>query len=380
MAVSGETVWIVGIALLGLVALLFALVLLGRRQEKDHLRKVVDAIDEIRSGNLGKRVEISPRSPVAYVAYAVNRLGEDLASRTREAENADERLKTLLDAARDYAVVLTDLDLDVRSFSATATDLFGLEEEDAMSRPVSALFEERSWAELLPKLTRRSFRERGVLVRASMSRADGGSFPAEVSFRAIPGAAGRPAGFLVLVKDIRGQVRLEEELRESELRYRALFEALAEGAFLLQDGKIVLANPAFAALCGHPLERVIGKPLRDHVATRDLMVLEERLDALQARGSGIDEVRFTLLGADGRRAAVVRLRAAAVRLDARPAVLGSLRDETTERLVEQELRRNESRLDAVLEATSDGILLVDDDPAGGRPVGRAFLRCSRSAA
>jgi PAS domain S-box-containing protein len=40
-----------------------------------------------------------------------------------------------------------------------------------------------------------------------------------------------------------------------------------------------------------------------------------------------------------------------------------VRDETAERRIEEELRRNETRLDAVLEASANGVLVLSDDPA-----------------
>ena len=47
-----------------------------------------------------------------------------------------------------------------------------------------------------------------------------------------------------------------------------------------------------------------------------------------------------------------------------------VQDETAERRVEAELRRNETRLDAVLEATSDGVLVLADEP--GRAVSQVI--------
>ncbi len=375
--VSGPgTVWVAGIALLGVVALLFAVVLASRAQDRRHLREIARAAEELRSGDLRRRVEVEPGSPIAFLAAAVNQLGEELQARTREAQGAEERVRALLDAARDYALVVADVDGDIQSMSAAATEMFGWEEEEVLGRQASVLLDDKSWKELLPRLSRRSFRERGVESRARMVRKDGTVFQGQISVRLVSGTAGGASYFLLLAKDITSQVRLETELRESEARHRALFEGLAEGIFVVQGGTIVLANPALAALCGARIEDLEGKPLRSWIATRDVMVVEERLQALERRGTGQDEVAFTLLGVDGRAAAQVRMRASAVSFGAAPAVLGSLRDETTERAVESELRRNESRLDAVLEAASDGILLLAQGATGEvvRMTNQTFLQ------
>jgi len=66
-------------------------------------------------------------------------------------------------------------------------------------------------------------------------------------------------------------------LRASEDRFRALVEESIVGIFLIQDGKVVYANPKFAeifgyrqedfASCGIPLEQLTCEP--DFPAVRD---------------------------------------------------------------------------------------------------------------
>lgn len=369
--------WLIGIGLLGVISLFFALILLSRRRERRELREIVVAIEELRSGAARRRLVVDPRSPLAFVADAVNRLGQDLSARRTDLESSDERLRAILDGAREYAVVVTDTDGDIRSFSSGATALFGWEEEEIVARPATVLFEEDSWKSLLPKLTRRSFRERGVESPAVLVRRDGTHFQGQLSVRQLIGRDGTPSGFLLLIKDVTAEVRLEGELKESEARYRSLLEGLDEGVFLLQDGhQIVFANPALGRLCGVPVGDLVGTRLHDRVATRDLLLVRERLAALGEGPGTQDEMRFTLLGAGGERLADVRLRATAIVHQGKSAVLGVLLDETAERLAEQELRQNEARLDAVLESTSDGILVVADTPTGSvvRMTNDAFLK------
>src|SRR5262245_51508734 len=93
---SSGALGIVAIALLGLVALLFALLLASRAQERRHLREIARAAEEMRSGDLSRKADVPPGSPVGFVAAAVQRLAEDLASRIRDSHGAEERLAALL--------------------------------------------------------------------------------------------------------------------------------------------------------------------------------------------------------------------------------------------------------------------------------------------
>jgi PAS domain S-box-containing protein len=64
--------------------------------------------------------------------------------------------------------------------------------------------------------------------------------------------AGRPDCFIVLVEDISDRKRAEEALRESEYRYRKLFEASLAGAYLTKlDGTILDFNEAMMRMLGY---------------------------------------------------------------------------------------------------------------------------------
>ncbi len=60
-----------------------------------------------------------------------------------------------------------------------------------------------------------------------------------------------PEGVFILTNDITQRKQAEEHLRESEARYRALFQYMNHGVVLLQaDGKILDVNPAALRMCG----------------------------------------------------------------------------------------------------------------------------------
>ena len=367
---------LVGLGLLGLFSLLFAVVLLSRRQIRRDAREVVLAAESIAAGGPVRQAEVSEGSPLASVAEAVNRVGASASTRTASAPSATEReLREVLDAVRDHAVIATRADGEIRSFSPGACSLFGWTEGEAIGRPAAFLFEEASWRDLLPKLARRSFREKGAASRAEFVRRDGSRFHGHVDVRSL-GQADTPAGgWLLVVRDVSAQVHLEQELRDAEERYRSLVEGLTEGVFIVQDGTIVYANPALHALGGHAPGTLPGTPLRDRVTTRDVLVLQDRLGELQARDGATDDLRVSWVDEHRAPVADVRIRAATVRHAGRPAVLALVVDETTSRRIEAELRENEARLDAVLEAASDGLLVMvgGGDGAVVRMTNRAFL-------
>jgi PAS domain S-box-containing protein len=376
LAGNAGLLFVLGVGLTALAVLLFLLLLLSRRQQRRDMREVVLAVESLRTGRAARPAELDPRSPFVVLADAVNMLGQDLAARAVEAEGRGEGFRALQDAARDLAVVTADADFDLRGLSAGAAALLGWEEGEVLGRPAAVLFDEAAWKDLLPKLGRRNLREHGVEARSVLLRRDGSRFHGSVRVRLIAGSAGEARGYLFVVKDVDEDVRLEQELRQSEARYRGVVEAIPEAVVVLRGGRIAHLNVAMAEMLGGRAEELVGVPLRDRVATRDVMKVQEHLARLERCRAGERlDLHVTLVSPDGRGGVDVRLSLAAALVDGSAAVVGTVADETAARRLEAEIRRNESRLDAVLEATTDAVVSLADLPGGAmvRMTNRAFL-------
>ena len=380
-ATLGDLTQPVWLAIVGLAVVLGATsailsygIVRSRRRLGREAREIVQVVEELRSGKSRRRAEVGGSSPLGSVADAVNRMGHELHGRWSEAESTAERWRALIDASEDIAVITTDTDGDIRSFSTGATNLFGWDEDEVLAQPTAVIFHEDSYKDLLPMLASRSLRKQGVTTRSTLLRRDGTSFPSEIGVRLLTGAAGQPVGFMMVVRDITQQLQMENELRESETRYRSLVEGLGEGVLILQQGRLRYANAAAAALCERPAKDLVGMRWREFVATGDVLVSEEALSALEGQAGAQTEIQCTLLGRDGTGCAEVKITASAVDYSGEAGVLLLVQDQTLERRMQTELHRNETRLDAVLEATSDGILVLSDPAEGGtvQMTNRAF--------
>jgi PAS domain-containing protein len=71
---------------------------------------------------------------------------------------------------------------------------------------------------------------------------------------------GEVVGALVTFVDISDRERAEQELRQSEEKYRELFEHATHGIFRSSiDGTLLDVNPALVAMLGYKLKgRVVG--------------------------------------------------------------------------------------------------------------------------
>jgi two-component system cell cycle sensor histidine kinase/response regulator CckA len=128
----------------------------------------------------------------------------------------------------------------------------------------------------------------------------------------------------------------EQNLRESEERYRRLVESCPEGMFILTGETIVFANPAAVSLLGvkTPIE-LVGKRLLDFVDQNYRDLVEEHLrQALDGLDGPLLEQKMVRL--DGSPALVEAL-ARRIHYHGEPAIQVLCRDVSTRKHLEQQL-------------------------------------------
>ncbi|MDE3180821.1 MAG: PAS domain S-box protein, partial [Acidobacteriota bacterium] len=86
---------------------------------------------------------------------------------------------------------------------------------------------------------------------------------AEVRISPIRGADAKPIRFISQIQDVTERKRAEEALRESEERFRSVFENATVGFYrTTPDGRVLMANPALVKMLGFPsLEALISTNL-----------------------------------------------------------------------------------------------------------------------
>lgn len=67
-----------------------------------------------------------------------------------------------------------------------------------------------------------------------------------------------------------------DELRKSEERYRTVIENVGVGVVVVQDGRMVFANPSLVRIVGHPLDYLLSQPFTAAVHPDDVPVMLER--------------------------------------------------------------------------------------------------------
>ncbi len=144
------------------------------------------------------------------------------------------------------------------------------------------------------------------------------------------------------VLDINSLVQAETALQQSESLYRNLVENSRDGVFLMQHGKVVIANDTLGEILGYSKDELIGASYFDWVAPEDLARQQARRQARESGSTDTQLYEINLLRRDGKRR-LCAVRAGAVEYRGELASIGTLRDISEERAQQHRLEEAEER-------------------------------------
>ena len=175
---------------------------------------------------------------------------------------------------------------------------------------------------------------------ADMVARDGRRFPVELRADAIRNERGKRIGLIGVYTDITERKQAAEALKQSEARFRTLFEFAPDAIYLFDlQGNFVDGNKAAEELIGYPREEVIGKSLLTLklLSQPDLDRVAKALLGY-AQGESTGPTEYVLNRKDGRQVSV-EIRAYPITLGKQSLVLGIGRDISQRRLLEGQLRQ-----------------------------------------
>ena len=193
-------------------------------------------------------------------------------------------------------------------------------------------------------------------------RADGSYAYVEDSGYVIRDADGRPLRIIGGRKDVTERKRAEDALRESEERFRVLFES-APDAYYLQDleGNFIDGNEVAETITGYQREELIGKNLlKVNLLPPDEIPRAAAELAERALGTASGPIEHTLVRKDGSRIAV-EISTFPARFGDQALVLGIARDVTERKRAQRALEESEKRYRLLAENATDIIWIRDLD-------------------
>ncbi len=155
---------------------------------------------------------------------------------------------------------------------------------------------------------------------------------------------GRPLFLQGILLDITQRKKAEGSLRESEERFRDLFEGALEAVFLShpETGRILAANPAAAELLGRPLETIPGRPLWEIHPPRDRRRSRASFRTFAREEGPHRPLEAAVVRPDGSER-VVEMRAQLIQIQGCRVLYSVLHDITERKRAEERMKKNEER-------------------------------------
>ena len=178
---------------------------------------------------------------------------------------------------------------------------------------------------------------------------------------ALRNSRGTIVGAIETLEDITDREKAEEVLRESENRYRAIFENTGAATIILEeDTTISLANAEFEKLTGYTKDEIENKKSwTEYVAKEDLerMLDQHRLRRVDAKAA-LKQYEFRLIDRhDQTRDCLLTVDMIA---DTKRSIASFL-DITERKNAEKALHESELRLRTILQTVNEGFWLIDND-------------------
>lgn len=253
--------------------------------------------------------------------------------------DSEERFRSLSDASVE-GIMMHDGNAVLNCNLAFAR-MFGYQtpEELIGKHPVDALVSPRSQQ----RIRERMAGTETVPIEVTCLRKDGSEFPVETGSRVLK-YQGRDAR-LVSCRDLSDRNRAIDALRESEERYRALFDRSLDCVFLADfEGHVLDANQAWLDLFGYRREDFCNLTVQSLLATEQLPAVEESVGRMLAKGIRRRPQEYQMRQRDGGEI-FVEIQSSLLYRNGEPvAILAIGRDVTERKRVEAEKRKLEKQL------------------------------------
>ncbi|WP_051053264.1 PAS domain S-box protein [Pseudodesulfovibrio piezophilus] len=297
---------------------------------------------------------------VSHVATVSKDITEALEAKAEILESR-EHFRTIFESSLD-PIVLFDSRLHVFGMNTSAIAKFGFNQQAVMGHDMRKFFVSTPDFVLFRKTVMPILESQGAWMGDwTFANSAKMAIPTETTISAIPPRAdGEERGYVAIVRDISPRIRAENERRETEERYRAVFESSGAATILVdEEGIVTKANQRFLDLFEAPASDIEGRiHWNEFVADEDKKFMEQRKETLVRAPGHISRYEFRFMSLSG------ELRHVFLEASVLPGTdqsIVSITDITDRKRDENRLREALDEMEAIQQNTIVGIGLFLDD-------------------
>ena len=203
-----------------------------------------------------------------------------------------------------------------------------------------------------------------AIVELRLKRKDGGTVFVETK-GALLYRDGKPYAVLGMARDVTARKLAEDELRKNEERYRTILDSIEEGYFEVDlSGRFTFLSDVFIRATGYSRDELMVMNFSDYMPEQSAGNIFHAFNRVFRTGRPVKRVPYEVIDKNGdRRQAEL---SAALKLDdqGQPSGFrGIAWDVTESRKVGQALRAGEEKYRHIIQTSSDGIIVIDEESA-----------------
>jgi two-component system, LuxR family, sensor kinase FixL len=288
--------------------------------------------------------------PTSHIAIA-----QDISE--RKSAEAELRLRNQAIDTGATAFVFADMDGKITYVNRAFVDLWGYADENEVIGLPNVMLSSspQDVGEVLEGL-----RQHGKWIGERLARKrDGTHFEVQVSASVVTDSEGRPMLAMASLVDISRLKRAQQALRESEQRYRDLFNSTHDLiCSVAPDGHFYYVNRAWLQTLQYDQAELHDLNLRDVIHADCLSEFQQQIDRM-LRGETAAGVEVTLVSKEGQLIYVEGHGSPRIENGRVVGTYGFFRDVSMRHRAEQAVRASEQRLRAILNAATDAIITID---------------------
>jgi len=284
----------------------------------------------------------------------------------KQCQESEKKYKKLFQQSKD-AMILVNEKAKVTCWNPAAEKTFGYRSKEAIGRDIHKL--------VVPNTMRKEGKEH---INSSMKlfaetgtgyftfgnvelvgrRKDGTEFPAELSISPIKFCGKWNA--VGVVKDITQRKQLEDELRASEERFRAISTSAMDSIILVdEEDKVIYWNPAAEKTFGITETEAVGRKLSELVIPpRERKNHEALLNELKQNSVSKRHFEATSLRKDGT-VFPVDLSIVPVKLKEKNCLVAIARDISEQKHMEASIKQERNMLEDITKSIGAGLVIID---------------------
>jgi PAS domain S-box-containing protein len=304
-------------------------------------------------------------------------------SELKRAEDArrfnEEKLRKVIDSSPDN-ITVSDLNGNIIDCNQATVDMHGFStKEEIIGKNALELIAPKDHEKAMEQLKKTLDVGSVKNVEYTFLKKDGSEFPAEISASVIKDSSGKPVSFIGVIKDISERKRAEQLLKESEEKFRTIFDNSTEGILLadMENKKFFTGNKAICSMLGYNLEEIKNLDVSEIHPKEDLQFVVEqfekqvRKEIILAKNIPVKRKNGSIFYTD--------INSAPTTIAGKTYLMGSFRDVTERKQAEEALKKSENRYRASIElthllawTTSDSGEVVEDIPIWRKFTGQSY--------